>query len=53
LAYQYSKDISGLELYEDYKDVIISLKRAKQYGKTVLFSKGTVYMHFINGIGDV
>jgi hypothetical protein len=28
LAQQYSKDLNGLELYQDYKD-IISLKRAK------------------------
>jgi hypothetical protein len=33
LAQQYSKDLNGLEMYQDYKDIIISLKRAKQNGK--------------------
>jgi hypothetical protein len=30
LAQQYSKDMNGLEVCQDYKDIIISLKRAKQ-----------------------
>jgi hypothetical protein len=30
LAHRYSKDLNGLELYQDYNDVIISLKRSKQ-----------------------
>jgi hypothetical protein len=38
LAQQYSKDLNGLELYQDYKDIIISLKRAKQNGKKLDFS---------------
>jgi hypothetical protein len=30
--------LNGLELYQDYKDIIISLKRAKQSGKKLEFS---------------
>jgi hypothetical protein len=33
LAHQYSKDLNELDLYQDYKDVITSLKRAKQNGE--------------------
>jgi hypothetical protein len=33
LAQQYSKDLNGLEMYQDYKDIIISLKRAKHNGE--------------------
>jgi hypothetical protein len=51
LAQQYSKDVNGFELYQDYKDIIIFLKRAKRMGKTGLFFRGTAQMHFINGIG--
>jgi hypothetical protein len=42
-----------LEIYLDYKEVITSLKRAKQWGKTGVFSKGTAQIHFINGTGDM
>jgi hypothetical protein len=38
LAQQYSKDLNGLELYQDWKDIIISLKRAKQNVEKLDFS---------------
>jgi hypothetical protein len=34
LAQQYSEDLKGLEMYQDYKDIIISLKRAKHNGES-------------------
>jgi predicted transport protein len=37
LALQYSKDLNVLEVYHDYKDIIISLKKAKQNGKKLDF----------------
>jgi hypothetical protein len=37
LAQQYSKDLNGLELYQDCKDMI-SLKREKQNGGKLDFS---------------
>jgi hypothetical protein len=43
LAQWYSKDLNGLELYQDYKDVIISLKTATQNGEKLDFSpKGLI-----------
>jgi hypothetical protein len=38
LAQQYSEYLNGLELYQDYKDIIISLKRATQNGEKLDFS---------------
>jgi hypothetical protein len=32
LEQQYSKDLNGLELHQDYRDIIIPLKRPKQNG---------------------
>jgi hypothetical protein len=29
-AHQYSKDLNGLKIYEDYDDITISLKTAKE-----------------------
>jgi hypothetical protein len=37
LACQYSKDLNGFELYQGYKDDIISLKTAKQNGEKLDF----------------
>jgi hypothetical protein len=49
LAQQYSKDLDGLEMYQDYKD-IISLKRAKQNGEKLDFSpKGL--LKYISSMG--
>jgi hypothetical protein len=46
--------MNGVKLYQDYKDIIISYKRAKQKGgKTGLSSKGTSQIHLINGIATV
>jgi hypothetical protein len=43
LVQQYSKDLNGLELYQDYKDIIISLTTAKQNGEKLDFSpKGLI-----------
>jgi hypothetical protein len=33
VARQYSKDFNGLELYQDYNDIIISLKTTNQNGE--------------------
>jgi hypothetical protein len=53
LAHQYPEDLDGFELYQGYKEVIISLKRAERLGKTGLFSKATTQIRFISGIGGI
>jgi hypothetical protein len=40
VAHQYSKDLNGLELYQDYEDVIISLKKQNNGKKLDLSPKG-------------
>jgi hypothetical protein len=48
------KGLNGLEIYEDYKDVIIFLKTVEQDRKKIeLFFKWTTQIHFIKGIGDI
>jgi hypothetical protein len=37
VAHKYSKDLNGLELYQDYKNVITSPKRAEENGKKMDF----------------
>jgi hypothetical protein len=50
LAQQYSKDMNGLEMYQDYKYMIISLKRTKQNGQKLNFSpKGL--LKYISSMG--
>jgi hypothetical protein len=50
LAQQYLKDFNGLELYQDYKDIIISLKRAKQNGGKLNFSPEGL-LKYISSVG--
>jgi hypothetical protein len=37
LAHQYSKDLNGMEQYQYYRDVTISLKKAKENGENWTF----------------
>jgi hypothetical protein len=50
---QYSKDFNGLELYQDYKDTIISLTTAKQNGEKLgfFFSKKLLKYPSSMGLG--
>jgi hypothetical protein len=48
MTHQYSKDLDGLEPYQDYEDVI-SLKEAKKYGEKLAFSP----QGLLNGIEGI
>jgi hypothetical protein len=50
LSLQYSKELNGLELYQDYKSVIIFLKKAKKKWEELDFSPNGL-LRYISSVG--